>query len=129
MHSSDDGEPSGTSGPPVLKMMESLGLTNICIVITRYFGGIKLGTGGLSRAYLASAKGAIEMADTAISCPAFSVEFAISYDALGRVEYFLSQNEDALTINGKDFADGVKIKITIKEDKYDQIISELENLL
>ena len=53
---SDDGEPSGTSGMPVLKLITSEDLTNIVLVITRYFGGIKLGTGGLARAYTHAAK-------------------------------------------------------------------------
>ena len=59
---SDDGEPQGTSGMPVLKLMESEGLTNVCIVVTRYFGGIKLGTGGLARAYTHAAKDVIDAA-------------------------------------------------------------------
>lgn len=59
---SDDGEPQGTSGAPIVQMLVSQGITNIVIVITRYFGGIKLGTGGLVRAYTSSAKLAIEAA-------------------------------------------------------------------
>lgn len=59
---SDDGEPQGTSGAPMVQMMVSEGLTNLVIVVTRYFGGIKLGTGGLVRAYTSSAKLAIEAA-------------------------------------------------------------------
>ncbi len=59
---SDDGEPQGTSGAPMVQMLVSQGITNIAIVITRYFGGIKLGTGGLVRAYTSSAKLAVEAA-------------------------------------------------------------------
>ncbi len=59
---SDDGEPSGTSGLPVLKLVASEGLTNVVVVVTRYFGGIKLGTGGLARAYQAAARLGIEAA-------------------------------------------------------------------
>lgn len=59
---SDDGEPGGTSGMPVLKLLEAEGLTNLVVVITRYFGGIKLGTGGLSRAYTAAARLGLENA-------------------------------------------------------------------
>ncbi len=57
---SDDGEPQGTSGPPILQMLVQEGVTDIAIVVTRYFGGIKLGTGGLVRAYTSAAKKAIE---------------------------------------------------------------------
>lgn len=56
----DDGEPSGTAGPPILRRIESSGLTNILVVVTRYYGGTKLGTGGLIRAYGESAQLAIE---------------------------------------------------------------------
>lgn len=59
---SDDGEPQGTSGPPIVKLLTSEGITNIAIVVTRYFGGIKLGTGGLVRAYTAAAKAGLEAA-------------------------------------------------------------------
>ncbi len=59
---SDDGEPQGTSGAPIVQMLVSQGITNIAIVITRYFGGIKLGTGGLVRAYTSSAKLGVEAA-------------------------------------------------------------------
>ena len=59
---SDDGEPQGTSGAPIVQMLVSEGLTDLVIVVTRYFGGIKLGTGGLVRAYTSSAKLAVEAA-------------------------------------------------------------------
>ena len=59
---SDDGEPSGTSGLPMLKMIAGEGLTNLAVVVTRYFGGIKLGTGGLARAYTQAARLGIEAA-------------------------------------------------------------------
>lgn len=61
-HSSDDGEPSGTAGRPMLDVLAGSGLQNICVVVTRYFGGIKLGTGGLVRAYSEATRGAIEAA-------------------------------------------------------------------
>jgi len=62
MHSSDDGEPSGTAGVPVLEVIKKSGVTNTAVVVTRYFGGILLGAGGLVRAYSAAAKAAIDAA-------------------------------------------------------------------
>lgn len=59
---SDDGEPQGTSGPPILQLLVSEGITNVAVMVTRYFGGIKLGTGGLVRAYTSTAKLALEEA-------------------------------------------------------------------
>ena len=61
-HSSDDGEPSGTAGRPMLDVLVGSGLQNVCVVVTRYFGGVKLGTGGLVRAYSEATRGAIESA-------------------------------------------------------------------
>ena len=60
---SDDGEPQGTSGLPMLQMLVNREITNVCVVVTRYFGGIKLGTGGLVRAYTSSAKLGLEAAN------------------------------------------------------------------
>lgn len=62
MHSSDDGEPSGTAGVPVLEVIKKSGVTNTVVVVTRYFGGILLGAGGLLRAYSAAARAAIDAA-------------------------------------------------------------------
>lgn len=78
---SDDGEPQGTSGYPILSMLVNEGVTNVVVVVTRYFGGIKLGTGGLVRAYSTSAKMALEKAGKAsvkeLAC--ISVVFDYSY--------------------------------------------------
>ena len=63
MRYSDDGEPGGTAGLPVLDMMKKAGLTNLIVVVTRYFGGVLLGTGGLVRAYTAAASGALQSAE------------------------------------------------------------------
>lgn len=76
---SDDGEPQGTSGYPILSMLVNEEITNIAIVVTRYFGGIKLGTGGLVRAYSGSAKMALEKAGRAsvkeVACVSVSIEY------------------------------------------------------
>ena len=76
---SDDGEPQGTSGAPMVKMFVNAGITNVVVVVTRYFGGIKLGTGGLARAYTSSAKLGLEAAGVCEiweqSCLTFSFDY------------------------------------------------------
>lgn len=79
---SDDGEPQGTSGAPMVQMLVSQEITNVCVVVTRYFGGIKLGTGGLVRAYTSSAKLGIEVAGIKEVREKFIAEVEIDYSFL-----------------------------------------------
>ena len=83
---SDDGEPQGTSGAPMVKMMVNAGITNICVVVTRYFGGIKLGTGGLARAYTSSAKLGLEAAGVCEVWEQSCLTFALDYTYLARLQ-------------------------------------------
>ena len=83
---SDDGEPQGTSGPPMLQMLEREGLTNVVCVVTRYYGGIKLGTGGLVRAYTSSAKLALEAAGIHTVRDVTRMTVKIPYTLLGKLQ-------------------------------------------
>ena len=76
---SDDGEPHGTAGKPVLDVLSGSGLTDVIIVVTRYFGGILLGTGGLVRAYSASAKQTVDSVQRVEMCPCMSCEIVCPY--------------------------------------------------
>lgn len=82
---SDDGEPQGTSGPPILKLLEMKELTNVAVVVTRYFGGIKLGTGGLVRAYSDSAEAAIKEAGVAGAAPYVKLPCKMDYSLYNRL--------------------------------------------
>ena len=106
---SDDGEPSGTAGMPVLNVISQEKLKNVAVVVTRYFGGIKLGTGGLARAYTSGAKIAIESGIIVDKTPLVQVCCSIDYTLLGKVENELSKNE--YIIKSKDFAENVQITI------------------
>ena len=83
---SDDGEPQGTSGPPMLQMLERDGLTNVVCVVTRYYGGIKLGTGGLVRAYTSSAKLALEAAGKHTVRDVSRMSVTVPYTLLGKLQ-------------------------------------------
>ena len=83
---SDDGEPQGTSGMPILKLISSEELTNLVIVVTRYFGGIKLGTGGLARAYTHAAKLAIEEAGICEVREGVSLTYKFDYTYLSKLQ-------------------------------------------
>ncbi len=88
MWSSEDGEPQGTAGAPVLKMLLQEGISDICIVTTRYFGGIKLGTGGLVRAYTQVAKDALEKAGRAEVRDMLLQKMSCDYKAFNRIEKY-----------------------------------------
>lgn len=90
--SSDDGEPSGTAGRPILEVVRGRGLKNTAVVVTRYFGGILLGTGGLVRAYGAAAKLALEAAGLVRCEPARLYALAVDYASWQRVEAFLQSS-------------------------------------
>jgi uncharacterized YigZ family protein len=87
--SSDDGEPAGTAGRPILEMIHTKELTHTAIIITRYYGGIKLGTGGLVRAYSQGASAAIEAAGTAERLLYQQLVLSFDYTFLGRIEHEL----------------------------------------
>ena len=113
---SDDGEPQGTSGPPMLQMLEREGLTNVVCVVTRYYGGIKLGTGGLVRAYTSSAKMALEAAGkhTVKDVARFSAE--IPYTLLGKLQNL--EKDEPYTIEDLQYADSVRM--VLKTDLEDE---------
>lgn len=91
---SDDGEPQGTSGAPMVQMMVKEGLTNLIVVVTRYFGGIKLGTGGLVRAYTSSAKLGLEAAGVCSVREMAELTVKIDYPYLAKIQNVASEQLD-----------------------------------
>ena len=91
---SDDGEPQGTSGAPMVQMMVKEGLTNLIVVVTRYFGGIKLGTGGLVRAYTSSAKLGLEAAGVCSVREMAELTVKIDYSYLAKIQNMASEQLD-----------------------------------
>ena len=94
---SDDGEPSGTSGLPVLKMIAGEGLTNLAIVVTRYFGGIKLGTGGLARAYTAAARLGLDDAGRCDVMESALLRYEFEYSYLSKLQNLAAEGYFELT--------------------------------
>ena len=111
---SDDGEPQGTAGAPILDVIQKSGLTDVCIVVTRYFGGILLGKGGLTRAYSSSAAKAVAEAQLKIMCDARDVSLTMDYTFYDRVLRLLPEFE--IKTLAQDFADAVSLKLLIKEE-------------
>ena len=92
-HSSDDGEPAGTAGKPMLEVLRGEKLTNVVVVVTRYFGGILLGTGGLVRAYTQAVKAGLEAGTIIQRIKGFRLGFSVSYTDVGKIQYFIRQND------------------------------------
>ena len=123
-HYSDDGEPSGTAGLPVLDVFRKNDITNFACVVTRYFGGIKLGAGGLVRAYSSAASQALKEAGI---CPIIEYTYVVlefSYPYLDIIENKLKEFE----ITSRDFSTNVKLTVLLPDSYLEQIISILVNL-
>ena len=90
---SDDGEPSGTAGAPMLNILTSKNLSNCLVIVTRYFGGILLGTGGLVRAYTGAVQEALSKIKEINKDIGIEVKFEITYSDLEKLKYYLKQNE------------------------------------
>ena len=123
--SSDDGEPSGTAGKPILEVLKNKGLTNTLVVVTRYFGGIKLGTGGLIRAYGTAAVAALDNAiiEDYIDCRTLYLQ--TDYSFLSATERLLPDFEAVIT--KRDFADFVGLTVEVPEDKADEYLLALRD--
>ncbi len=123
---SDDGEPQGTAGVPVLDVLQKEGLTDICCVVTRYFGGILLGGGGLVRAYSHSAKIAVDAAERLIMCRCFPINITVDYNLYGKISYVLPEFE--VKILDTDFAADVTLKMLVKTDFAESLKEKLTDI-
>ena len=120
---SDDGEPQGPAGKPMLEVINNSGIHNICIVVTRYFGGTLLGTGGLVRAYTEAAKAGIENSRTRVVQRMFPVNITTSYTDMGKLQYIFNTNE--INIADTRFTDEVVFSIELPFTMKDRIIAEI----
>lgn len=104
---SDDGEPQGTAGIPMLDILKGEDITDTLVVVTRYFGGILLGTGGLVRAYSQAAKAGLEAAGIVTRTKYISMEITVDYFLHGKIEYLLRKGGHRIT--DTEFTDKVKV--------------------
>ncbi|MBE5923380.1 MAG: YigZ family protein [Lachnospiraceae bacterium] len=116
---SDDGEPSGTAGKPILEVMTGNGLHNVCIVVTRYFGGTLLGTGGLVRSYTEAAKACINDTEIVTKRCVIPLEITTNYNDLGKIQYILGQ--EAIGIRDTSYEENVVITADVPVDDVEYI--------
>lgn len=116
---SDDGEPHSTAGMPTLEVLKKNGLTDVCLVTTRYFGGVLLGTGGLVHAYTAAAKMAVEAAGIAVMRRCYLCSAVCTYNDHRRLEQVVTDGGGR--VNDTEFTDKVVLRFTVPEDQYETL--------
>lgn len=120
----DDSEPSGTAGIPILNVLKNNNLNNVLCIVIRYFGGIKLGAGGLIRAYCSSVSEALNKTEIINVVNGKKIELTFSYDDIKKVNHILN---DINTVD-KQFDENVKYIIIVKEKNVNSLINQLTEL-
>ena len=120
---SDDGEPQGTAGMPVLEVLKKRGLTDVCVVVTRYFGGILLGGGGLVRAYSHAASLACDAAHIMDMRLCHRLKISADYGMYSKISYLLPAF-DTITVSS-DFGSDVTLEILVLSEKLEELRKEL----
>ena len=122
----DDGEPQGTAGMPTLRAIEGRGLSDVCVATTRYFGGILLGTGGLSRAYTAAAQAALEAAGTSEFVPYTDILLELQYADHQRLLQELPQH--GARERRVDFSDRVRMIVGVLAERVPAFLTRVKDL-
>lgn len=120
---SDDGEPSGTAGRPMLEVLLGDGVRNIAVVVTRYFGGVLLGTGGLVRAYTQAVKEGLNACVIGEMCQGFEITLRTDYNGIGKVLYILSQR--GLEAFESNYGEDVVLRVRVVNEMVDSLEKEL----
>ncbi len=120
----DDSEPSGTAGMPILNVLKNNNLNNVLCVVIRYFGGIKLGAGGLIRAYCSSVSEALNKTEIINIVNGKKIELTFSYDDIKKINHILND----INIVDKQFDENVKYIIIVKEKNVNSLINQLTEL-
>lgn len=123
---SDDGEPQGTAGMPVLNVITQEGITDCVVVVTRYFGGILLGGGGLVRAYSHSAKLAVDGAGVITLVPWLVLEISCDYNLYGKIETLI--RDIGGVVGETEFTDNVKLSFRIEKETLNAFDKKLKDL-
>lgn len=123
--SSDNGEPSGTAGKPMLEVLKKTGITNVAVVVTRYFGGIKLGAGGLIRAYSHSVSETLQLAPKELHTTRMQLQTTIDYALYGSLERYL---QNAQLHYEATFGEQIELTILVPPNDIERIQKELQDM-
>ncbi len=120
---SDDGEPQGTAGKPMLDVLLGNGIHNAAVVVTRYFGGVLLGTGGLVRAYSGAVKAGIASSIIITRIQGVKLEIRTDYTGLGKIQYILGQR--GIRMLNSEYTDIVRLEVLLAEEIKEQVKAEI----
>ena len=120
---SDDGEPAGTAGKPILEVIRGRQITDVLVIVTRYFGGTLLGTGGLVRAYTASAAEGLKHSEIITRFHGFKLRIAADYTSLGKIQYLLAQRE--ICILESMYTDKVELIVLVPDEEEEALYKEI----
>lgn len=113
------GEPSGTAGSPILKIVLEKGLSNVLVVVTRYFGGVLLGTGGLVRAYSEATIKALEKAKIVNKKKGYKVKIVTAYDQIEQFNYYVNKNK--LKVINTEYLENIEFMVEMAEEQLNEI--------
>lgn len=120
---SDDGEPSGTAGRPMLEVLLGEGVCNAAVVVTRYFGGTLLGTGGLVRAYTQAVKAGLEASEVVTMRFGVRLKIGTDYNGLGKIQYILGNR--GIAVEESLYTENVELTVFIEQEVYEAVVKEL----
>lgn len=123
---SDDAEPSGTAGMPMLNIINKNELINVLVVVTRYFGGILLGTGGLVRAYSESTIKAINSAEFVIEERGYEIEIEINYNDFEKLSYYCKKNN--INIINSEYGEKIICNLELSNEEKEKLLNNIEEL-
>lgn len=120
---SDDGEPSGTAGRPILEVITGSGIRNLTVVVTRYFGGTLLGTGGLVRAYTQAAQAGLAKSRLSVMRYGYGLTVEMDYNEIGKIQYLLGQR--GIPIEESAYAEQVSIRVHVPFEEKEKLVKEI----
>lgn len=119
----DDGEPAGTAGRPILEVLTGAGLYNVLVIVTRYFGGTLLGTGGLVRAYTQAARAGVEASTVIEKIPGRRLQIQTDYNGIGKLQYITAQM--GISVLDTQYTDHVLLSLMVPEDDCERLIQKI----
>jgi uncharacterized YigZ family protein len=126
MRFSDDGEPTGTAGKPILEVLVNSGVRNLVVVVTRYFGGTLLGTGGLVRAYTQATQAGLAASKVCTMDYGYEITVETDYNGIGKLQYLLGQKN--IPIEASEYTENVTIRFHVAYDEKDFVIHEMSEV-
>ncbi len=125
-HCTDDGEPSGTAGRPALAVLQGSGLGNVVVVVTRYFGGTKLGTGGLVKAYGDAVREVLKEVKFAVLVPTTTLMFVLPYRLYDQVVRLMEASDGQVV--DTEFMEEITVTVRFKDEAVEEFSNDLGNL-